>query len=234
MRKIVLSALFLSVGLSLHAQNIKRCYTVEMMQKMEEQYPGYLNAAEETFRNAKQFEQEKSGGQAVYHIPVVFHVVYKTDAENLSDSILYNQIEVLNEDYRKRNADTSLTRDEFVPVAADAQIEFYIAHTDPNGNWTNGITRTETTVDSWVSLTTFTPDGIKQSSEEGEDAWDTERYLNIWVGNLSLFGSPFLLGFAYPPVGAPNWPTGQNAPSSELEGVVCLMPPAAEEPVHMK
>lgn len=220
MRNNLLFILLMSVGLSLHAQEVNRCHTVEMMKKMDEANPGYINAVEQTFAAAKQTAQEKAGGQEVYRIPVVFHVVYKTANENIPDSVLYSQIEVLNEDYRRNNADTSDTRDEFKPFAADAKIEFYLAHTDPDGNWTNGIVRKQTSVDSWISFTSFEPDGIKQSSQDGDDAWNTDRYLNIWVGNLSFLGNPFILGFAYPPVGAPNWPGGQNAPTADLEGVV--------------
>jgi hypothetical protein len=37
------------------------------------------------------------------------------------------------------------------------------------------------------------------------DVWPTNRYLNIWVCNLSFLGINALLGYATPPIGAPNW-----------------------------
>ncbi len=53
-------------------------------------------------------------------------------------------------------------------------------------------------------------DDVKRSDRGGIDPWDTERYLNIWVTNLNIDflgqSMPAILGFAYPPVGAPNWP----------------------------
>ncbi len=62
------------------------------------------------------------------------------------------------------------------------------------------------------SLGGFDLDVMKSSATGGIEPWDTERYLNIWVCNLAvnLTGEdlPFLLGFAYPPLGAPNWPPG--------------------------
>lgn len=202
------------------SQSLHRCYTTEMTQKREQAQPGYQEAVNKTFEMAKERAQAKSGGQDIFRIPVVVHIVYNTNAENIPDSLVYNQIEVLNQAYRRTNPDTNETRTEFKPVAADAGVEFYLANADPDGNWTSGINRVQTTQTSWLSFSNFTPDGIKSSAEGGVDAWPTDKYLNIWVGNLSLFGSPFILGFAYPPVGAPNWPQEQFPSDPGLEGVV--------------
>lgn len=53
-------------------------------------------------------------------------------------------------------------------------------------------------------------DDVKNSEKGGIDPWDTDRYINIWVTNLNIDflgqSMPAILGFAYPPVGAPNWP----------------------------
>src|SRR5690554_8151097 len=43
-------------------------------------------------------------------IKVVFHVVYNNQEENIPDSVLYNQIQILNESFRRTNADTVDTR----------------------------------------------------------------------------------------------------------------------------
>ncbi len=217
MKNVVL-LLLMSVGLSVSAQEVNRCYTVEAMQKREMANPGYLEAVQQTFNMAKEQAQSKNGGQNIYRIPVVVHVLYNNATENLHDSLIYNQIDVLNEDYRRMNPDTNLTRAEFKPVAGDAGIEFYLANVDPDGNWTTGITRTQTNRSSFMDA--FNQDDIKSSSAGGKDGWPPSRYLNIWVGDFSIFGSPFILGFAYPPVGAPNWPSGQEAADSTLEGVV--------------
>ena len=86
-------------------------------------------------------------------------------------------------------------------MAADTEIEFSLATEDPNGNTTNGITRTQTSQSSFS-----TNNGVKYSSSGGIDAWNTSEYLNIWVCDLS--GG--LLGYAQFP--------GGNATS---DGVVC-------------
>ena len=223
MKKLfTLVSLFVCTGVI--GQNIHRCGTVEAIAHREAENPGYSRAVERTFDQVKHIISQKdvNDPDPIYQIPVVVHVVYNTPQENISGDLIYSQIARLNRDYRRLNADTVDTRSEFLPVAADAGIEFYLAGVDPQGNPTGGITRTETT------RADFAPDffgngldDVKQSSLGGVDAWDTDNYLNIWVcdllGDASLFQ---ILGFAYPPATAPNWPANSSASSPEFEGVV--------------
>ena len=81
----------------------------------------------------------------VITIPVVVHIVYRTAAQNISNAQVQSQIQVLNEDFRRLNADAVNTPSLFQSVAADAEIQFCLATRDPLGNPTNGITRTQTT-----------------------------------------------------------------------------------------
>src|SRR2546423_294189 len=74
-------------------------------------------------------------------IPVVVHVVYNTAAQNLSDAAVLTQIDALNRDYAKANADVSTAPAPFAPLAADTGIRFALAVRDPNCQTTNGITR---------------------------------------------------------------------------------------------
>jgi hypothetical protein len=131
----------------------------------------------------------------VITIPVVVHIVYRTAAQNISDAQVQSQIQVLNEDFRRLNADAVNTPSLFQSVAADAEIQFCLATRDPLGNPTNGITRTQTTKTSFSVYT----DDVKYSSQGGKDAWPTDQYLNIWVCNLG--GS--VLGYAQFPNGGP-------------------------------
>ena len=75
--------------------------------------------------------------QLVVTIPVVFHVLYNTDAENISEAQIMSQLDILNEDFRRLNAD----QDDVWAQAADTQIEFCLASQDPQGNPTDGILR---------------------------------------------------------------------------------------------
>src|SRR5690606_18006301 len=131
-------------------------------------------------------------------IPVVVHVVYKTNAQNISDAQIQSQIDVLNEDFRMQNADLSSAPTPFRAVAADARLSFELATEDPDGNPTDGIVRVKTDKDSFSSVN----DDIKFASEDGSDAWPSDRYLNIWVGPRLLSGSgQAILGYAQFPGG---------------------------------
>jgi hypothetical protein len=66
-------------------------------------------------------------------IPVVVHVVYRTETENISTEQIKCQIDALNRDYRLRNDDQSVIPEIWKGVAADANIEFALASKDPKG-----------------------------------------------------------------------------------------------------
>ena len=71
--------------------------------------------------------------RVVVTIPVVVHVVYKTAAENISDAQIQTQIDVLNADFRKLNADASKVPTAFKALAADCEVQFCLAKRTPTG-----------------------------------------------------------------------------------------------------
>lgn len=112
-------------------------------------------------------------------IPVVIHVLYNAPDQNISTAQILSQLNALNEDFRRKNADASQTPTAFSSVAADTRIEFCLAKTDPTGRPTNGIVRKST---NKIAFTM--DDAVKFSAAGGDDAWDSRKYLNIWVANL--------------------------------------------------
>jgi hypothetical protein len=140
-------------------------------------------------------------------IPTVFHVVYNTPVQNIADSMIYQQLQILNDDFQRHNADTVNTPVAFQSIAGRMDIEFCLAQQTPTGASTTGIVRVPTSVSAFNSPTTYSvPDPVKHAISGGSDAWDTETYLNIWVCNLN--GST-----AY------SAPPGNFMPDDE--GVVC-------------
>jgi hypothetical protein len=133
----------------------------------------------------------------VTRIPVVVHVLYRDDAENLSDEQIARQIEVLNQDFRKKNADIGIAPPPFAPLADDALIEFELAVRDPHDNPTSGITRTRTPVAAFEGTIGQMDRTIKSTASGGANAWPADRYLNIWA--CTLGGG--LLGYAQFPGG---------------------------------
>src|SRR5918996_465128 len=74
---------------------------------------------------------------------------------------------------------------------SDAQIQSQIDVLNRDFRMTNGITRTTTTANSFTD-----DDKVKSASTGGADAWPTDRYLNIWVCQLTPW-----LGYAQFPGG---------------------------------
>ena len=128
-------------------------------------------------------DQDKSTRDTIANevitIPVVIHVLYNNATQNISDAQVLSQLQSLNNDYRRLNADASNVPAAFASVAADARIVFCIAKVDASGKPTTGIIRKYTSSQSWL-----TDDGMKYSAQGGDNAWDAKRYLNIWVCNL--------------------------------------------------
>lgn len=129
----------------------------------------------------------------IIKIPVVVHILYHYPSEKISDAVVQSQITALNKYFRRRNADTTSTPDYFRAVAADCEIEFQLAISDPRRRSTTGIIRKYTPVTKWTS-----DDQVKFSSQMGDDAWDSKSYLNIWVCNLDKFA-----GYSSVPGGDP-------------------------------
>ncbi len=150
-------------------------------------------------------------------IPVVVHVLHRNEAVgtglNISHAQIQSQIDVLNEDFRRLNADRINTPAAFTGVASDYNFEFRLACQDPNGNSTNGVTRrfTSKTGFQFSSNDNGADEnaiGIKMTSSGGEDPWPTDRYLNMWVGNFT----DGTLGYATFP--------GDFATNPNVDGVV--------------
>jgi hypothetical protein len=129
----------------------------------------------------------------VVTIPIVFHVLYNTTAENLTDDQVKSQLDAMNADFMGTNADAAGIPAAFKSVAGNPQIQFCLAQRDPAGKATTGIIHKSTTKTSFSD----TGDPAKFSSKGGDDAWDTKKYFNFWICDL---GSS-LIGYAEFPTG---------------------------------
>lgn len=178
------------------------CGTTEYQMMLEQEDPSIINRREEIEQFTRDFMvNNPQGERALVRIPVVVHVVYNTAEENISDAQIQSQLTVLNQDFRKLNADAANTPSAFAGLAGDANIEFCLATVDPNGNATTGILRVPTTATSFGTNNT-----VKSSATGGSNPWNAGKYLNLWVCDIS--GS--ILGYAQFPGG-----------SASTDGVVC-------------
>jgi PKD repeat protein len=118
-------------------------------------------------------------------IPVVFHVLHQNGHENISQAQILDALEKLNQDFQKLNADTSFVTAPFDTIIGKVNFEFRLATIDPNGNPTNGIDRIFSALTNVGNETAMI------------NAWDYEKYVNIWVVRFTL---PGLAGFTSNPL----------------------------------
>jgi hypothetical protein len=94
----VLGLLFLFFGL--HAQ-VQRCGYTNLIDGLEsnQQKLAIHEIQEAAYAFARENGIQKSA--PLYQIPVVVHIVYMSPNENLADSLIQQQIQVLNADFRR-------------------------------------------------------------------------------------------------------------------------------------
>jgi hypothetical protein len=124
-------------------------------------------------------------------IPVVFNVLYRTTAENISAAQIQSQIDVLNKDFNALNSDYNTANNPYSSVRANVGITFVL----------DQVVRKATTKTSWG-----TNDAMKKTSSGGLAAISPTTKLNFWV--CTIGGG--ILGYAQFPGGA-----------SSTDGVVC-------------
>ena len=134
-----------------------------------------------------------------YTLPVVIHII--SDGEpvgtgtNLSQKQIQSQLDVLNEDYRNRNANGASVAAPFQPLRADAQFQFVLAQRGPDGQalaepGIDRVSRRALGFDAPPFAQGYIDSTIKPATD-----WNPDQYVNIWV--LSLSGN--VLGYAQYP-----------------------------------
>ena len=176
--------------LSSEAFSQLRCGTMERWNSEIENNPNLEEKRQKTERQIKQWK--KSSSPNSYNIPVVFHILYENENENISLEQIQSQLDVLNQDFNRTNSDANQTPSEFQNVAADCNINFCLAQRTPNNDSTSGITYTSTDINSF----SLYDNRIFHDSLGGKTIWNPKRYLNIYVCDLTN-----ALGFASFPGG---------------------------------
>jgi len=147
--------------------------------------PAYARARQDIETYTFDVAREQPPPLGVVTIPVVVHVVWSAPAHNIGDEQIASQIEVLNRDFRARNPDLAAVPPVWVPLVADASVEFTLAD----------VTRTRTSVEAFD-----TDDAVKSAATGGADPVEPGTHLNVWVCQLG--GG--LLGYAQFPGGPPE------------------------------
>jgi Pregnancy-associated plasma protein-A/Secretion system C-terminal sorting domain len=191
---------------SLLAQNPARCLTPDKVKEYAAAHPLLSAKAEQNEQKIQQWitTHKNAKAQSVLVIPVVFHVIYENAIQNIPDTKLQLQLDILNKDYRKLNADTSGIPAAFKPFLADCEIEFCLAKRDEWGAVTTGIMRKQTLVNEIGSTNYY-----YRTNFGGDGIWNRDSYLNIWVCEIAQNGG--VLGYSTVP---------SFSPSDSTDGVV--------------
>ena len=214
---VFLVLLAILIPVFLHAQTpIKPviCGNEVLHDIWQKNYPVLIDNTNQTFENARHAPRDLRNDPL--EVNVVFHIVWNDATENLADSIIQNQLDILNRDFNKLNADTNQLRSLFKPITGNANIHFNLA----------SIVRVHTDELFSVDIlgTNLLPE-VKHTADGGSDAWDPTHYINIWVCKIQpivIFGLEVgqLFGFSFPPNNLPNWPTENGAPTPGEDGLV--------------
>ncbi len=171
-------------GINLNGFN--RCATTEKMMELRAINPLAFDKNREKQEKIIQdwiSSHHLNKAQVIYTVPVVVQIFGSSANNAVTDNRVYEQIDVINKDYRRKNSDTTKTPSVWKSISADCEIEFCLATQDPLGNNTNGIVRK-----------------TGSNTPATSDLWNTSQYLNLLVYNIGN-GT---LGFTYLPSNSPN------------------------------
>jgi gliding motility-associated-like protein len=171
----VFSFILFSISFT-HAQD---CATVaynndlrekEIIRESDAQFEHWMKQQLDLFTRQQAVLRKKT---STYQLRVVVHIIHNGEAigmgTNLPDDQVESQIEVLNKDFNRLNADAGNTPAEFLPVASGINIEFVLA----------GINRVMGTKTTWSR----DDDAVLKALSY----WPAEHYINIWVCDLTGF-----------------------------------------------
>jgi len=123
-------------------------------------YKHFQNGGEEETMNAMSMV-------TLYTLPVVVHIIHENGAENISDAMVIQGIQDLNDSYANVGYYDQGT-------GVDTEIQFCLAQRDPDGNPTTGINRVVNPLTEMVMETDDVT--VKDLSR-----WDPLSYINVWL-----------------------------------------------------
>ena len=132
--KYTITILTLFLSLTIFAQENKKCYTTELINKELIDNKNYQNQINQVHKENKNWILENRNNKEVITIPIVVHVIYRqTHANigigtNIPNFQIEDQIRILNEDYSKTNSEfPNPPRNTFVNYAGNPNIKFCLA-----------------------------------------------------------------------------------------------------------
>jgi hypothetical protein len=193
-REILLPFISILVFISGYGQKNIRCATDEVIRQQMAADPAFAKKVNEARKKQipVQDRDQNKGKPVSITIPVVVHVVYNSQEQNISDEQVRSQMVVMNEDFTAANNDYNNYDAGYRSVKGDFNIQFCLVQ----------VIHKQTTHKAFQLN-----DAMKFTKKGGSDAVDPSHYLNIWVCDI---GDKYL-AYAYIP----------GTISAERFGVVC-------------
>ena len=200
-----------------HGLNQHSCASHELTKKYYEEIgkwaefnQSYLEEAAKT----KPYKPEKTPG--INTISVIFHVVHNPNnpAENVSNALIMQVFNDIQEDFQLINQDAANARTNFGFVPADVNINFCLATKDAAGVplAEQGVIRVSTNED-YYNHSGGEENKMKASATGGSQIWDRNKYLNVWICDISNGANSGTAGYAYRP-------TNNMLPGASIDGIV--------------
>jgi hypothetical protein len=187
-RRPLLTVFSLLVFLSLAAQNrrtvFEKCGTMQYLEKKLQANAMARARFEQKTIEFNRTVSTRSTNQTArlsgpVYIPIVFHIVMQ-DPNLVTDAQISAQLDTLNRDFFGTNSDSVKVPYYFKALFGRSNIQFCLAQRTPDGDSTNGIERVTTGKKSFDF-----DDNVKHNFSAGADAWNTDKYYNVWICTLS-------------------------------------------------
>ncbi len=159
------------------------CASHEVLDRQLKEDPSLAQRMKEIEFNTEKTIAQGRIVNGVLEIPVVFNVLYRSSSENISQSQLQSQIDVLNKDFNAQNSDFNTPNNPYSSIRANVGIRFVL----------DKVVRKRTNKRSWG-----TNDAMKKSNRGGIDPTSPTTKLNYWV--CTIGGG--ILGYAQFPGGS--------------------------------
>jgi PKD repeat protein len=212
-----------------------RCFSTEYEQLQRMQNPQMESIEDFEAWLAPKVAAYKAGlsngntNKAVITVPVIMHIIHNStesvgQGRNISQAQATSQITILNEDFRRLNADAVNTPAAFLPVAADLEINFVpalrYASNHPLAGQTlaePGINRVSTADIAGINNTTtgYSTAAIDATIKPAT-YWDRTEVMNVWVCQIQ--GG--ILGYAQFPSSSGLGGLNANGGSANTDGLV--------------
>lgn len=175
-----------------------QAFNLERDPSLQAKYDAYESLTKQIIEN-KAFNRLVNG---VIEIPVVYHVIYRSESENLPEAQLLAQLDALNDDFNLNNPGRSTIPAEFQGVESNVGIKFVLE---------NIIRVKNSKKRSWRP-----DDSMKFSSSGGSNVVNPQEFLNVWVVNQMPYRGGQILGYAQFPGG--SWSTDGVVLASSFVG----------------